>query len=1563
MSLKKSIRKSIAALVAILLVNSNCYLCGIGLSKVIAQDVKEPDIKLNLGNSQYVQFKEEIEVKVEGEENTEPQYNSGVAIQTKLEVGIEEQETNLPIIKTELMVFLPSLNGYFPQRANVVDGDTLLSTGEENNNKINQNYDSNSGLLSVSYENEETYSNYNEESKDEFEIIYIYPAEAYTGNEEEITLSYTVNARITFETENAELVSELTQTIELKEKDNKGNLVTFGVTELKNEIYKGFMYANIENGTNYDTEFNTVSTLCVLDNNTEKDLVLEAKDPSFIIDDEEGIYLSTEGLVQYVSTGVNKSEFDKILGQDGVLEVYTQDTLLATVKYIEVSENEEVVKKLVVIYSDEDIRILSDDETMVNIEYISDVTNLKIKTTKPVVEGFIIFENKCIIKPSKDYGIDLEEIKGIKINTVGNDNEHSTSLLLKEPQTKVTVSSSNINFSTLQINKTTLIINLDSTNASTKLFDNPTITVKLPDGLVGGNLSSPEIVNGNGLKIKNTTAKDNVITIELEGKQTEYDLTNVSGGASIVMDIENIDFMDTLPTHTDKIEVKCTQGDELKVASCDVNIISKDGLLMLTTVSNYDSKGSIVTTLDNSTKTIEIENDKEEKEINKKIIFVNNYDKEIKDIQIVGKLGELDSTFSTSLKKEINVNKSDAKVYYSENIEADYNDDSWTEEYTDSIRAYKIVLSNNELKSKDNLEISLSLRVPEKLQYNQYTYLSIGTNYSYENQTRTDKNNIIMQTPQIEEELLNNLYSNNYDIVENEINAIDDNIEENKEEVSITTQIKAGNNIIDNYSEVFEGQTLKYKVAITNNTNSDKNNLKLRTIINNAVYYEKRETDEIYDMFGSTAHRFLECNKEDTTREVMFSIPANTTKIYEYQIVVNEDIDNIVNDIELFDSLNESIAKDIIENKVKDAKLKLKVEYSYNEEREVTSNSTMNITLYAKNLTSKELKNVPVKIQLPAELNCYSFEFYGDAMIDMDYDEQTHIIDCVISNIPANSEYQIVMLNKTGSLDKELSYKTVTVIASSIIDNVQYISNELSKDIKQIGSDLNLELTNDLSKPEVSDEDIINYTLKITNDGIMDYETARIFTNFANGVNLTQAQIIYKGGNVENIDISNNIIDKSLIIHKDDQIIVKCTVKLDANNFDQNAKLLENIFKVSNGLGIVLEEESTLNIAEQLKDDELDNGEDLPNDDNENTDKGNEEDGGDSETPKDETTPDEKPNTTEQEKYTISGIAWLDLNKDGQRNESETLQENIIVSLIDMTKGDFALDSNGNKITTTTTSEGKYTFSNIQKGTYAIIFEFDTNTYTVATYQKEGINKELNSDVILSTVTINGEKKLVGLTDRIELTSNIENIDIGLIENARFNLSLDKKITEITLVDKQGTESYEYEEGHTAKVDLVAKYMKGANVIVNYKFTVTNNGDITGYVDSLLDSLPSGLEFSSELNKDWYKGTDGNLYTNSLSGKAIKPGESVEVELVLTKTMTEENAGTFVNNAKLEKISNLENINEKEVDIEDNESSAILIISIKTGSAILYIGITTMCLAIIGIGIYLIKKKVLNRGI
>ena len=79
--------------------------------------------------------------------------------------------------------------------------------------------------------------------------------------------------------------------------------------------------------------------------------------------------------------------------------------------------------------------------------------------------------------------------------------------------------------------------------------------------------------------------------------------------------------------------------------------------------------------------------------------------------------------------------------------------------------------------------------------------------------------------------------------------------------------------------------------------------------------------------------------------------------------------------------------------------------------------------------------------------------------------------------------------------------------------------------------------------------------------------------------------------------------------------------------------------------------------------------------------------------------------------------------------------------------------------------------------------------------------------------------------------------------------------------------------------------------------------------------------------------------------------------------MTEDNAGIFTNNASLTKISNLANVQENMQAQENNNSSAILAISIKTGSAWLYLGITLCCITIFASGAYIIKKKVLNVNI
>ena len=110
------------------------------------------------------------------------------------------------------------------------------------------------------------------------------------------------------------------------------------------------------------------------------------------------------------------------------------------------------------------------------------------------------------------------------------------------------------------------------------------------------------------------------------------------------------------------------------------------------------------------------------------------------------------------------------------------------------------------------------------------------------------------------------------------------------------------------------------------------------------------------------------------------------------------------------------------------------------------------------------------------------------------------------------------------------------------------------------------------------------------------------------------------------------------------------------------------------------------------------------------------------------------------------------------------------------------------------------------------------------------------------------------------------------------------------------------------------------------------------------------------MNKDWYKDENGNICTTALSGIAIEPGKTTDIELTLTKSTTENTTGTFTNNVELEKTSNKEAIEEKST--ENNKSSADLVISIKTGSVVMYIGITLTCFAVVAIGVIIIKKKI-----
>ena len=161
-----------------------------------------------------------------------------------------------------------------------------------------------------------------------------------------------------------------------------------------------------------------------------------------------------------------------------------------------------------------------------------------------------------------------------------------------------------------------------------------------------------------------------------------------------------------------------------------------------------------------------------------------------------------------------------------------------------------------------------------------------------------------------------------------------------------------------------------------------------------------------------------------------------------------------------------------------------------------------------------------------------------------------------------------------------------------------------------------------------------------------------------------------------------------------------------------------------------------------------------------------------------------------------------------------------------------------------------------------------------------------------------------------------------------------------------------------------AKQIQGSNVIIEYSIVVTNVGEVAGYARSIIDYMPSDLEFSSELNKDWYE--EGNsLYTTTLGNEIINPGESKTVTLTLTKKMGEDNVVSRNNAEIYEDYNNLgfEDGNStpgNNVAGENDTGAADVIISIRTGGVVyMSIGIIIAIVVVAGItaGIIVIRKN------
>ena len=573
-----------------------------------------------------------------------------------------------------------------------------------------------------------------------------------------------------------------------------------------------------------------------------------------------------------------------------------------------------------------------------------------------------------------------------------------------------------------------------------------------------------------------------------------------------------------------------------------------------------------------------------------------------------------------------------------------------------------------------------------------------------------------------------------------------------------------------------------------------------------------------------------------------------------------------------------------------------------------------------------ELKNVKVEVQIPEGM-----EFVDATAYDYDNDEQAIDTAKVLYNNNTRKltidlgEIELQEITFEIRLKATEKFENKKLFANIICDKGEQQTNAIMVNAKE--KTYTVDVTSNVSDGEyIKNGEEVEYKIEIKNTSEVDLygistrvkfdSSFNIPTVEADGKTLSNNNEEYDYIGIENAIYYSTTIkanETCTIIVKSDvyvetsipkDIDIENTIQIDELNYNKTYKYVLEKFTMED-------------------DDDNNNDNPLPTPDNSDT-------------------------------YKISGTAWVDQNKDGTMEENETKLSGIAVK---------AIDNNGTqKATTTTLENGTYTLQNLVAGNYTVIFEYDTTKYMPTTYQKEGIEESVNSNVVKGTY----EGKTVATTNTIEITNkSIANINIGLMEGSNFDLSLNKKVKQISMANTKKTQTKKYDT-QLAKIDLDYKYINNTKVAIEYEITITNEGDIPGSATKIVDYLPEGFDFSTELNKDWYTSTNKNIETKALANTIINPGESKTVTLVLTKNMNENGNGIYSNTAEIAEDYNeygqadTDSTPGNNKEGEDDQSSANVILGLKTGGPVTYITLTISIMAIICVAAYEINKRVLK---
>ena len=790
------------------------------------------------------------------------------------------------------------------------------------------------------------------------------------------------------------------------------------------------------------------------------------------------------------------------------------------------------------------------------------------------------------------------------------------------------------------------------------------------------------------------------------------------------------------------------------------------------------------------------------------------------------------------------------------------------------------------------------------------------------------------------------------------------------DKISVEYKAFLGDKELADGDSVHENEYIKYVAKVRNNTGEDVNGLNVVasvpegttyvTIENRELTEDEKQTEK-YDK--CTITKFPEQKefltsislKKDEEKEIYFYVKAN-------ELTNNINTLDITSTIKMRSGDTEKICA-TVKNVVNNALLTV----SLRGWETLRGLNIWRFVINVKNNTDKTLNNINIDV-LKDDKFTFSEENTEDKFTENDSSWRTNV-----ENLPAGGSTEKVIYLKARTADVEND--EIDMLATASVNENKYYSNPNIQFINN--PNFTITQYSDREGEKIKYGETVEYVYTIQNNAWLAYLCPVVFRDFMddNMRPISAEYENYKDNNGEyekedlQMDLSNSSADGSeladakidiyvpagksvkikikatpAIITKEEETSSYGVLKYQYNDvdFSRTSNVIKNI---------------VLPFDYEEPDPDKPNP-DKPDPDNPDPDKPN----------PDKPDPDNpNPDNPSENKYKISGLVWKDENKNGIRESSEMLLSGITVKLFNIDTNEIVVVDNNKQITTTNQS-GEYIFSGVGKGNYIVLFEYDTSKYKLTTYKSNTASDDTNSDVINKSVSIDGNEKEVGVTDTINISNQNKNhIDMGLIENGTYDLSLNKYITNVKLTYATQEETHSYNNSKLAKVEVPAKKVDNAKVTIEYKIEVKNEGNVDAIIESIADYKPEGLEFDKSLNPGWNIDNQNKLTNVSVLGSMLEPGKTRSVTLYLTKTLSKDSMGTFTNSAEILKSTNLLNL--KDVDstegnkdkTEDDYSEAQIVISVKTG-AVLYVSIILgIILLLIGM-IVLIKTNKLKAN-